>query len=102
MRLIDADKIPFFEAVNSESLKGTGNFYADKKNIDALPTIDMPESDMLKKYRMKVGDLETVISHKDRIIAGERHKNELKYRDGVIYGLKYALRCNGISGGDVS
>ena len=28
-------------------------------------------------------------------------KNKLYYRDGVIYGMKYALRCNGVSGGEV-
>ena len=102
MRLIDADKIPYVETLDAETMQGNGRFYARREDVDALPTVDMPESDILEKYRMKVRDLETVISHKDRIIAGERHKNELKYRDGVIYGLKYALRCNGISGGDVS
>ena len=28
-------------------------------------------------------------------------KCELRYRDGVIYGMKYALKCNGVSGGEV-
>ena len=36
-------------------------------------------------------------------VAGENQlKTELRYRDGVIHGLKYALRCNGISGGDIA
>lgn len=26
---------------------------------------------------------------------------ELRYRDGIIVGLKYAIRCNGISGAEV-
>lgn len=28
-------------------------------------------------------------------------KSKLYYRDGVIHGMKYALRCNGISGGEI-
>lgn len=31
----------------------------------------------------------------------EQYKGELMFRDGVIYGLKYAIRCNGVSGGEV-
>lgn len=38
----------------------------------------------------------------------EQHHEELhekkvliRYRDGLIDGLKFALRCNGVSGGDV-
>lgn len=33
--------------------------------------------------------------------AAKTHTAELRYRDGVIYGLKFATRCNGVSGGDV-
>lgn len=37
-----------------------------------------------------------------RLAAEENQlKYELHYRDGVIYGMKYALRCNGVSGGEV-
>lgn len=25
----------------------------------------------------------------------------LEYKDGVIYGLKYSIRCNGVSGNDI-
>lgn len=24
--------------------------------------------------------------------------SEIRYRDGIIYGLKYSVRCNGVSG----
>ena len=30
-----------------------------------------------------------------------RNKEMLAYRDGMIDGLKYAMRCNGVSGGEV-
>lgn len=39
MRPIDADAIPYVEAINSETLKGTGDFYASRNDVDALPTI---------------------------------------------------------------
>lgn len=36
------------------------------------------------------------------LIANETEfKSRLYYRDGVIHGMKYALRCNGISGGEI-
>lgn len=28
-------------------------------------------------------------------------KNKVTYKDGVIYGLKYSIRCNGVSGNDI-
>lgn len=28
-------------------------------------------------------------------------KNKVEYKDGVIYGLKYSIRCNGVSGNDI-
>ena len=39
MRLIDADAIPYVEAINSETSNGTGDFYANRNDVDALPTI---------------------------------------------------------------
>ena len=30
-----------------------------------------------------------------------RKKEMVAYRDGMIDGLKYAMRCNGVSGGEV-
>ena len=32
----------------------------------------------------------------------EREKREVVYKDGIIYGLKYAIRANGVSGGDIN
>ena len=41
-------------------------------------------------------------AERSRHVAEENQlKSELHYRDGVIYGMKYAIRCNGVSGGDV-
>ena len=39
-RLIDANAIPYVEAVDGDTFKGTGKLYALKEDIDALPTIE--------------------------------------------------------------
>lgn len=30
-----------------------------------------------------------------------KYTTELRYRDGIIEGLKFAIRCNGVSGSEV-
>ncbi len=77
---------------------------------------------------MKIVELDTTVTDKilikqleDRIrkleeeLKDERHanevleylaenrelKNKVEYKDGVIYGLKYSIRCNGVSGNDI-
>ena len=99
MRIIDADKIPYVETLDAETMQGNGRFYARREAVDALPTVDMPESDILEKYRMKIDDLNAVIRLKEEVIREKQHKNEMRYRDGIIYGLKYAIRYHG-TGGD--
>lgn len=39
--------------------------------------------------------------HNRHVAEENQLKYELHYKDGVIYGLKYAARCNGVSGGEV-
>ena len=48
------------------------------------------------------------IEHLKRELDGARvereqayHCAEIRYRDGLIEGLRYAIRCNGVSGADV-
>lgn len=41
------------------------------------------------------------VEHNRHLADEEQLRGELRYRDGVIYGLKYAIRCNGVSGGEV-
>lgn len=57
----------------------------------------------------KMAELEKALDETKATIEHLRHENdklvahgEMKYRDGVIYGLRYAIRCNGVSGGEVS
>lgn len=89
MRLIDADKIPYFEAVN-DNLENTGKFYARREDIDALPTID--EEEEIICLRNENDELSTMIKLNKDIIKEKQHENELRYRDGIINGLKYAIR----------
>ena len=41
------------------------------------------------------------VEHNRYLVDEEALKKELSYRDGMIAGLKYAIRCNGVSGGEV-
>ena len=50
----------------------------------------------------KLHETELAVEHNRHLADEEQYKGELRYRDGVIYGLKYAIRCNGVSGGEVN
>lgn len=53
----------------------------------------------LEEQNQKLKDADETLKQKEM---SERNLLEgLRYRDGVIDGLKFALRCNGISGGEV-
>jgi predicted RNase H-like nuclease (RuvC/YqgF family) len=54
-----------------------------------------------KELKEKLHEAELAVEHNRNVADEEQHKGELRYRDGVIYGLKYALICNGVSGGEV-
>lgn len=41
------------------------------------------------------------VEHNRYVADKEASKKDLYYRDGMIAGLKYAIRCNGVSGGEV-
>ena len=41
------------------------------------------------------------VEHNRHVADEEALKKELSYRGGMIAGLKYAIRCNGVSGGEV-
>ena len=55
-----------------------------------------------KEMKARLHEAELAIEHNRHLADEEQYKGELKYRDGMIAGLKYAIRCNGVSGGDVS
>lgn len=55
-----------------------------------------------KDLKEKLQEMNLAVEHNRQVANEEQLKRELRYRDGIIYGLKYAIRCNGVSGGDVS
>lgn len=64
--------------------------------------------DYISELEAKCRDLEEelhkahlAVEHNRHVADEEQLRGALRYRDGVIYGLKYAMRCNGVSGGEV-
>lgn len=55
-----------------------------------------------KEMKARLHEAELAIEHNRHLADEEQYKGELKYRDGMIAGLKFAIRCNGVSGGKVS
>lgn len=47
-----------------------------------------------KKLKAQIKDLE-------RAIEDRRHEKDMWYKNGMIEGLKFAIRCNGVSGNEV-
>ena len=54
-----------------------------------------------EKLKAELEEARLATEHNRHVSEENQLKYELHYRDGVIYGMKYALRCNGISGGEV-
>ena len=52
----------------------------------------------LEEVRIEAVHYRHLVKEKNNL---EELRSELRYRDGVIYGIKYAIRCNGISGAEV-
>lgn len=54
-----------------------------------------------EKLKEELEEARLAVEHNRHVAEENQLKYELHYRDGVIYGMKYALRCNGVSGGEV-
>ncbi len=54
-----------------------------------------------KDLKEKLHETELAVEHNRHLFDEEQLRGGLRYRDGVIHGLKYAIRCNGVSGGEV-
>jgi regulator of replication initiation timing len=54
-----------------------------------------------EKLKAELEEARLAAEHNRHVAEENQLKCELRYRDGVIYGMKYALRCNGISGGEM-
>ena len=55
-----------------------------------------------KELKERLHEANLAIEHNRHCANEEQLKRGLRYRDGIIYGLKYAIRCNGVSGGEVN
>lgn len=54
-----------------------------------------------EKLKVELEEARLAVEH-NRHVAEENQLNyELRYRDGIIYGMKYAIMCNGVSGGEI-
>ena len=75
----------------------------------------MIEPDRTETDKILIKQLEDRIRKLEEELKDERHatevleqlaekwelKSKVTYKDGVIYGLKYSIRCNGVSGNDI-
>ena len=69
--------------------------YNDK---DYIAKLEAKCKDLTEKLR----EAHLAVEHNRHVADEEALKKELSYRDGMIAGLKYAIRCNGVSGGEVN
>ena len=76
----------------------TMTFTADKINEETLKTIT-GETEGQDELQVKLQELEEKVQEQERLIRELERMNTQK--DGEIRGLKFALRCNGVSGGEV-
>lgn len=54
-----------------------------------------------EKLKAELQEARLAVEHNRHVAEENQLKYELRYRDGIIYGLKYAIKCNGVSGGEV-
>lgn len=66
--------------------------------IEHIAVLEEKCKDLADKLR----EVNAAVEHYRKVADEEALKKELFYRDGMIAGLKYAIRCNGVSGGEVN
>lgn len=54
-----------------------------------------------EKLKADLQEAIVAVEHNRHVADENQLKYELRYRDGIIYGMKYALRCDGVSGGEI-
>ena len=55
----------------------------------------------IKQLQKDLAEAREAVEHNRHVAKMEGLKKELFYRDGMIAAFKYALRCNGVSGGKI-
>lgn len=72
--------------------------YTRKNNKNYISELEAKCRELTEKLH----EAELAVEYSRQSVDDEQHKVELRYRDGMIEGLKYAIRCNGVSGGEVN
>lgn len=83
----------------------TMTFTTDKINEETLKTIT-GETEGEDDLQAQVEKLQEELERAKEKNKGQRHvidglKSELARKNGMVEGLKFAIRCNGVSGGEV-
>lgn len=55
----------------------------------------------IDKLKAELEEARLAVEHYRHDVEENQTMNEMRFRDGIIYGMKFALRCNGVSGGEV-
>lgn len=82
-----------------ENKEWTTTFTSADTKIDpeTVQTITGEDDDLLAKIEHLKRELDSARVEREQAY----HRAEIRYRDGLIEGLRYAIRCNGVSGADV-
>lgn len=54
-----------------------------------------------EKLKEELQEARMAVEHNRHVAEEHQLQYELRYRDGIIYGMKYAIMCNGVSGGEI-
>ena len=68
---------------------------------EELVAVNNELREQIKNLGRKLNEALLAAEHNRHVADENDLKRELRYRDGVIYGLEYSIRCNGVSGGDI-
>ena len=58
--------------------------------------------DYITKLEAENRELKAMAESLDKDLYDARRAAELRFQDGMIEALKFAIKCNGVSGGEVS
>lgn len=68
---------------------------------DELIAVNNELRKQIKELELQLAETCKAVESNRNVAEKESLKSEMRYRDGIIYGLKYAVKCNGVSGGEI-